>query len=71
MLRRMDWKKLILDLSRTGMTQTEIGREIGFSQAAVSDLVRGRTTTVQWEVGNALLALHAQRCASVSSHEVA
>ena len=58
----MDWKTLILDLCRSGMTQAEIGQAIGLSQPAISDVVRGRTTTVQWEVGNALIALHKTRC---------
>lgn len=57
----MDWKTLILDLRRAGVTQAEIGRAIGLSQPAVSDLARGRTTTMQWEAGEALIRLHDQR----------
>ncbi|AMO36633.1 helix-turn-helix domain-containing protein [Thauera humireducens] len=65
----LDPKARILDLCQAGMTQTEIGQAIGLSQPAVSDLVRGRTTTVQWEVGQALIALHAKhvRCSSSRS----
>ncbi|MCK2097542.1 helix-turn-helix domain-containing protein [Thauera aromatica] len=54
----MDWKSLILDLCRSGLTQAEIGQAIGLSQPAVSDLVRGRTNTMQWDAGDALIALH-------------
>lgn len=60
----MNWKTLLLDLRRAGLTQAEIGQAIGLSQPAVSDLVRGRTSTMQWEAGDALIALHAQRCAA-------
>jgi hypothetical protein len=31
--------------------------------------VRGRTTTMQWSVGDALIALHAKRCSK--KHEAA
>jgi len=68
----MDWKTLLLDLCAAGLTQAEIGLAIGLSQPAVSDLVRGRTATVSWEVGNALIALHAKRCTpAVEHHEAA
>lgn len=67
----MDWKTLILDLCRAGLTQAEIGRAIGLSQPAVSDLVRGRTTTIQWEAGDALIALHARRCGAGTEHHEA
>lgn len=66
----MNWKTLLLDLRRAGLTQAEIGQAIGLSQPAVSDLVRGRTSTMQWEAGDALIALHAQRCGAVD-HEAA
>lgn len=59
----MNWKDLIIDLRRAGLTQAEIGQAIGVSQVAVSDLHRGRTTTVRWEVGDALIKLHGQRTA--------
>lgn len=67
----LDPKARILDLCQAGLTQTEIGQAIGLSQPAVSDLVRGRTTTVQWEVGQALLALHAKHMRRASTHEAA
>ncbi len=60
----MNWKTLLLDLRRAGLTQAEIGQAIGLSQPAVSDLVRGRTSTLQWAAGDALIALHAQRVAT-------
>ena len=47
------------------MTQKEIGEAAGLSQPAVSDLVRGRTASPVWEVGEALRHLHAERCSAV------
>jgi len=57
----MDWKALITDLMNTGLSQATIGQHLGMSQAWVSDLVRGRTSTMHWEVGEKLIALHKRR----------
>lgn len=58
----MDWKALIADLARSGGTQMGIGKEIGLSQPAVSDLARGCTLRVEWEAGEKLRQLRAAAC---------
>lgn len=58
----MDWKTLISELAAAGVTQIEIGKEIGLSQPAISDLARGRTTRIEWQAGEKLIALHRERC---------
>jgi len=58
----MDWKTLISDLMEAGLTQAEIGKEVGLSQPAVSELVSKRTADVKWSVGEKLLTLHRDRC---------
>lgn len=63
----MDWKKLIGDLVSTGVTQIEIGKAIGLSQPAISDLLRGRTSRVEWAVGESLIDLHRIKVGGVSN----
>lgn len=58
----MDWKSIIAELMSAGVTQKEIGEEVGLKQPSVSDLARGVTAEVSWRVGEKLLALHANRC---------
>lgn len=58
----MDWKSLIADLAKAGISQKTIGHAIGLSQPAVSDLARGRTTRIEWLAGQKLLALHHEHC---------
>lgn len=55
------WKKLIQDLIDSGMTQAEIGREINYKQASVSDLYNEVTKVPRWDVGDALMKLHAKQ----------
>ena len=59
----MDWKSLIADLAKLGLTQKQIAAAAGISQPAVSDLARGRTLSPVWEIGEKLRRLHAERCA--------
>lgn len=54
----MDWKTLITDLQASGLTQLEIGKQIGLSQPSVVDVIRGRTKDLKWSVGQALIAMH-------------
>jgi len=62
----MDWKSLIADLAKSGMTQKQIAAAAGISQPAVSALVRGRTLSPVWEIGEKLRRLHAERCPAAS-----
>jgi len=61
----MDWKALIADLVKSGLTQKQIGEAVGLSQPSVSDLARGRVASPTWEIGEALRRLHAGRCSAV------
>lgn len=51
----------IEDLVRAGMSEAEIGREIGRSQPSVNRMRRGKQGT-DYETGRRLEALHRQRC---------
>ncbi|CAJ0701710.1 hypothetical protein LMG19089_02907 [Ralstonia edaphis] len=57
-----DWKKLARDILASGLTQKALGDLIGRSQAQVSDLVNGKTKTVEYCVGERLKSLHKKRC---------
>lgn len=57
----MDAKKLISDLVAAGRTQAEIGRVIGLSQPAISDILTGKTKNVRWDVGQRLLEYHSEQ----------
>ncbi len=54
----MDWKSLIADLAKAGVSQKTIGHAIGLSQPVVSDLARGRTTRIEWLAGEKLRQLY-------------
>ena len=56
----MDWKSLIADIRAKGLSQIEIGRRIGRSQAWVAALVAGKYKDVGWSDGEAIRALHAE-----------
>lgn len=58
----MDWKKLIGDLVKSGMTQTEIGAAIGVSQGRIGQVVAGKNAGFKYEPGAKLVELHKQRC---------
>lgn len=58
MLRAMNWTEIIADLRNAGLSQDRIAKEIGITQASVSDIATGKTKTPRWETGTALLAMH-------------
>lgn len=62
----MDWKTIIFDLQRVGMTQGQIAAACGTGQSHVSGLARGARLSPSWELGSRLLALHAERCQAQS-----
>lgn len=62
MLGTMNWKALIEDLLKTGMTQNEIAVLVGCRQGYVSDVLNGRRgKSLSYEIGSRLIALHADR----------
>lgn len=64
----MDWKSIIAAIQAAGITQEEIGNEIGRSQAWVADVLRGRYSDLKWSDGEALRSLYAEK---VSASETA
>ena len=54
----MNWIELMADLRNAGLSQDRIAKEIGITQASVSDIATGKTKTPRWETGSALVALH-------------
>lgn len=57
------WKDIVTALINSGLTQYEIAARVGISQPHVSDLANGhRGKRIGFELGNKLLALHAERC---------
>ena len=57
---QMDWTQIIRDLMAAGLTQIEIARRIGASQALVSALLNGKRRSPNWKLGDSLIKLHAR-----------
>lgn len=58
----MDWKTLILDLQGAGLSQGQIALACKTGQSHISSLARGTRRCPNWELGDRLLRLHAERC---------
>lgn len=56
----MDWAKMLQEIQRAGMSQTEIGERINRSQAWISAAASGKYQDVKWADGEALRKLHAE-----------
>lgn len=59
----MNWKTLIAELMAAGLTQPQIAKHCGCSQATVSELASGVTAQPRYPLGAALVALHQQTTA--------
>lgn len=57
--------KFIEDLVRAGLSEAEIGREIGRSQPSVNRMRRGKQST-DYDTGRRLEELHRVRCTGQS-----
>ena len=58
----MNWTKIIFELTdraKGGITQTELAKRCGCSQATISDLLRGEIRKPSFTIGQKLVALHA------------
>ena len=53
------WKTLVTRLMASGLTQAEIAKDCGCSQAAISGIRNGVTTDPRFSIGAALRALDA------------
>lgn len=58
----MNAQRLISDLQKAGLTQQAIGAQIGMDQSNVSRLANGKMSSMTYERGAALIALHAKHC---------
>lgn len=56
----MDWKAVISALEGAGLTQSEIAEKAGCSQPYVSQLKSGARKSPDFEVGRALVDMHAK-----------
>jgi len=55
----MDWKIIITDIKNgLGLTQVQIAKQVGSSQASISELETGKTKEPGFAIGQALIALH-------------
>jgi hypothetical protein len=57
----MDWKKLINELTSSGLSQAAIGAALGKSQAWVCAVSAGQYRDLKWGDGEKLRRLHADR----------
>lgn len=58
----MNWKSLIEDLQRGGLSQAAIGAQLGKSQGWVCAVLGGKYQDLTWSDGEALIQLHTERC---------
>lgn len=56
------WQSLVNDLVAAGLSESEIGRRVGYSQTTIHRLKHGRMAEPTFSRGRALLALHEQVC---------
>lgn len=55
---RMDWKKIIQDLTDSGLTQVQIAESCNTGQSHISALSNGVRRSPNWQLGEALIKLH-------------
>jgi len=60
----MDWNKIVTEIKDTGMTQAQVAEAIDVASGTLSELCSGKITEPKWSKGDALLALHRDRCLS-------
>lgn len=58
----MNWISIISHLIAAGLTQQRIAAACGCSQAAISEIARGRVGEPRHGLGEKLLALHREHC---------
>lgn len=60
----MNWPNLISELMASGMTQAQIADAVNTGQSHISGLLLGNRKIPNWQLGDRLLRLHAERCGS-------
>lgn len=58
----MDWNKIVAEIKETGLTQAQVADAVGVSVGTLSELCSGKVAEPKWSRGDALIALHAERC---------
>jgi transcriptional regulator with XRE-family HTH domain len=56
----VDWTQVISELTARGWKQSRIAERIGVSQPTISALANGQSKSTSFEIGVALIALHAE-----------
>jgi len=56
--RTVDWESILGELQREGMAMKAIGRKVGLSPQALSNLKYGRTNEPAYSIGLKLIELH-------------
>lgn len=56
----MNWQTILSEIRAHGLSQMEVARRLGRSQAWVAALAAAKYKDVSWTDGQALLALHAE-----------
>lgn len=54
----MNWQSILSDLTSWGLTQVQIAKKCGCTQSRISELARNGDTTVSYQLGVSLAALH-------------
>ena len=57
----MNWTSIIQDLMASGLSQSDIANACGTGQSHISGLFRGDRKQPGWQLGQSLIALHADR----------
>ena len=58
----MNWTLLISDLKSHGLSENQIAAEVGCGQASINEIGGGKTTNPRYNLGRALVELHARVC---------
>ena len=58
----MDWNKIVAEIKETGLTQAQVADAVGVSVGTLSELCSGKVSEPKWSRGDALIALHSERC---------
>lgn len=59
----MNFKDLLHQLKQLGYTQTAVAQAVGSPISTINDLANGKTETPSFDLGTALVALHAKASA--------
>lgn len=67
----MDWKKIIQDLTNSGLTQAQIAESCNTGQSHISALSKGVRKSPNWQLGESLINMHKRISKPNNSEEAA